>query len=105
MPAYKVEICGVNTSTLPVLNENQKKELFTRIRQGDQQAREEYIRGNLRLVLSVIRRFSASNENVDDLFQIGCIGLIKSISETTTACVSAAPCEIPPTKPFMPESL
>ena len=79
MPAYKVEICGVNTSTLPVLNENQKKELFTRIRQGDQQAREEYIRGNLRLVLSVIRRFSASNENVDDLFQIGCIGLIKSI--------------------------
>ena len=49
MPAYKVEICGVNTSTLPVLNENQKKELFTRIRQGDQQAREEYIRGNLRL--------------------------------------------------------
>ena len=80
MPAYKVEICGVNTSTLPVLNENQKKELFTRIRQGDQQAREEYIRGNLRLVLSVIRRFSASNENVDDLFQIGCIGLIKSIN-------------------------
>ena len=79
MSAYKVEICGVNTSTLPVLNENQKKELFTRIRQGDRQAREEYIRGNLRLVLSVIRRFSASNENVDDLFQIGCIGLIKSI--------------------------
>ena len=79
MPAYKVEICGVNTSTLPVLNEDQKKELFTRIRQGDTQAREEYIRGNLRLVLSVIRRFSASNENVDDLFQIGCIGLIKSI--------------------------
>ena len=79
MPAYKVEICGVNTSTLPVLNENQKKELFTRIRQGDQQAREEYIRGNLRLVLSVIRRFSVSNENVDDLFQIGCIGLIKAL--------------------------
>ena len=79
MPAYKVEICGVNTSTLPVLNEDQKKELFTRIRQGDTQAREEYIRGNLRLVLSVIRRFSASNENVDDLFQIGCIRLIKSI--------------------------
>ena len=80
MSAYKVEICGVNTSTLPVLNEDQKKELFTRIRQGDRQAREEYIRGNLRLVLSVIRRFSASNENVDDLFQIGCIGLIKSIN-------------------------
>lgn len=84
MPAYKVEICGVNTSTLPVLNEDQKKELFTRIRQGDTQAREEYIRGNLRLVLSVIRRFSASNENVDDLFQIGCIGLMKAIDNFDT---------------------
>lgn len=79
MAAYKVEICGVNTATLPVLKESEKADLFERIRQGDQAAREEYIRGNLRLVLSVIRRFSASNENVDDLFQIGCIGLIKSI--------------------------
>lgn len=79
MAAYKVEICGVNTAALPVLKESEKADLFERIRQGDPAAREEYIRGNLRLVLSVIRRFSASNENVDDLFQIGCIGLIKSI--------------------------
>lgn len=79
MSSYKVEICGVNTSTLPVLNESEKKELFSRIKNGDLKAREAYIRGNLRLVLSVIRRFWSSNENVDDLFQIGCIGLIKSI--------------------------
>ena len=79
MSSYKVEICGVNTSSLPVLKESEKKELFVRIKKGDLDAREAYIRGNLRLVLSVIRRFWASNENVDDLFQIGCIGLIKSI--------------------------
>ncbi len=79
MSSYKVEICGVNTSTLPILKESEKKELFTRIKNGDLKARETYIRGNLRLVLSVIRRFWSSNENVDDLFQIGCIGLIKSI--------------------------
>lgn len=79
MAAYKVEICGVNTSTLPILKEEEKAELFQKIRQGDLAAREAYIKGNLRLVLSVIRRFASSNENVDDLFQIGCIGLIKSI--------------------------
>ena len=79
MASYKVEICGVNTSTLPILKESEKKDLFVRIKNGDLTARETYISGNLRLVLSVIRRFSASNENVDDLFQIGCIGLIKSI--------------------------
>ena len=79
MAAYKVEICGVNTSTLPILKEEEKAELFQKIRQGDLAARETYIKGNLRLVLSVIRRFASSNENVDDLFQIGCIGLIKSI--------------------------
>ena len=79
MAAYKVEICGVNTSTLPILKEEEKAELFRKIRQGDLAAREAYIKGNLRLVLSVIRRFASSNENVDDLFQIGCIGLIKSI--------------------------
>ena len=75
----KVEICGVNTSKLPVLSNDEKEVLFSRIQQGDQEARELYIKGNLRLVLSVIKRFSNSNENVDDLFQIGCIGLIKSI--------------------------
>ncbi len=79
MAAYKVEICGVNTSTLPILKEEEKNALFERIKNGDKEAREEYIKGNLRLVLSVIRRFAGSNENVDDLFQIGCIGLIKSI--------------------------
>ncbi len=79
MAAYKVEICGVNTAKLPVLKEEEKSDLFARIKAGDQDAREAYIKGNLRLVLSVIKRFSNSNENVDDLFQIGCIGLIKSI--------------------------
>ena len=75
----KVEICGVNTSKLPLLKNAEKEELFRRILDGDAEARREYINGNLRLVLSVIKRFHASNENVDDLFQIGCIGLIKAI--------------------------
>lgn len=79
MAVYKVEICGVNTATLPILSEEEKTKLFARIKAGDKSAREEYIKGNLRLVLSVIKRFSNSNENMDDLFQIGCIGLIKSI--------------------------
>ena len=80
----KVEICGVNTTKLPKLNNEDKEALFKRIKTGDKEAREEYIRGNLRLVLSVIKRFSASNENVDDLFQIGCIGLIKAIDNFDT---------------------
>jgi len=75
----KVEICGVNTSKLPVLTKAQKDELFKKIQQGDQKAREEYINGNLKLVLSVIRKFNNRKENPDDLFQIGCIGLIKAI--------------------------
>lgn len=79
MSSYKVEISGVNTATLPILKEEEKASLFEKIQAGDKEARETYIRGNLRLVLSIIRRFSNSNENVDDLFQIGCIGLIKSI--------------------------
>ena len=79
MSSYKVEISGVNTATLPILKEEEKASLFERIQAGDMEARETYIRGNLRLVLSIIRRFSNTNENVDDLFQIGCIGLIKSI--------------------------
>ena len=80
MTANKVEICGVNTSKLPLLSEQEKEQLFARIKKGDKEAKEEYIRGNLRLVLSVIRRFSSSGENPDDLFQIGCIGLIKAIN-------------------------
>lgn len=84
MAQGKVEICGVNTSKLPLLTSAQKEMLFDRIRQGDPEAREQYIKGNLRLVLSVIKRFSQSNENVDDLFQIGCIGLIKAIDNFDT---------------------
>ena len=76
----KVEICGVNTAKLPILKEEEKEALFARIKAGDDEAKEEYIKGNLRLVLSVIKRFHSSNENPDDLFQIGCIGLIKAIN-------------------------
>src|SRR5690242_20124921 len=75
----KVEICGVNTSKLPVLTNDQKKILFERMHRGDDSAREEFIKGNLRLVLSVIQRFNNRGEYVDDLFQVGCIGLIKAI--------------------------
>ncbi|GAE90614.1 RNA polymerase sporulation sigma factor SigG [Acetivibrio straminisolvens] len=75
----KVEICGVNTSKLPVLTNEQKKALFERMHNGDTSAREEFIKGNLRLVLSVIQRFNNRGEYVDDLFQVGCIGLIKAI--------------------------
>ena len=79
MALYKVEICGVNTSKLPILTDKEKEELFDRIDQGDKEARDLFIKGNLRLVLSIIQRFNNSNENVDDLFQIGCIGLIKAL--------------------------
>ncbi len=75
----KVEICGVNTSKLPVLTNEQKKVLFDRMHKGDISARDEFIKGNLRLVLSVIQRFNNRGEYVDDLFQVGCIGLIKAI--------------------------
>ena len=75
----KVEIASVNTSQLPVLTDKEKDELFIKIKQGDEEARTEFIKGNLRLVLSVIQRFYGRGENADDLFQIGCIGLIKSI--------------------------
>ena len=84
MALNKVEICGVNTSKLPILKAEEKEELFRRIKQGDEEARELYIKGNLRLVLSVIKRFSNSSENMDDLFQIGCIGLIKAIDNFDT---------------------
>ncbi len=75
----KVEICGVNTATLKVLSEKEKMALLRRVRDGDKQARDELVNGNLRLVLSVIQRFTGRGENLDDLFQVGCIGLIKSI--------------------------
>lgn len=75
----KVEICGVNTSKLPVLSNAKMRELLAKIKDGDQQAREEMVQGNLRLVLSVIQRFNNRGEYVDDLFQVGCIGLMKAI--------------------------
>lgn len=79
MAMNKVEICGVDTSTLPVISNERMRELFPLVHSGDLNAREEFIRGNLRLVLSVIQRFSNRGENVDDLFQVGCIGLIKAL--------------------------
>ena len=75
----KVELCGVDTSQLPVLSEAEKSALIRAARTGDAQARQEMIRGNLRLVLSVVQKFSNRGENPDDLFQVGCIGLIKAI--------------------------
>ena len=75
----KVEICGVNTAKLPILTVEQKTELMKKIKDGDEEAREEFIKGNLRLVLSVIQRFNNRGESPDDVFQIGCIGLIKAI--------------------------
>ena len=79
MAGNKVELCGVNTAKLPLLKEEEKEELLARIKEGDEDAREQYIKGNLRLVLSVIKRFSSSSENADDLFQIGCVGLMKAV--------------------------
>ena len=75
----KVEICGVNTATLTVLTEAEKIRLLHRMQEGDERARSELVQGNLRLVLSVVQRFAGRGENPDDLFQVGCIGLIKSI--------------------------
>lgn len=75
----KVEICGVNTSKLTVLSDEKKRELLLKLKDGDFGARDELIYGNLKLVLSIIQRFMNRNENVDDLFQVGCIGLIKAV--------------------------
>ncbi len=81
----KVEICGVNTSKLPVLSRERKRELFERIKQGDKEAREEFVYGNLRLVLSIMKRFAGRSDNPDDLFQVGCVGLIKAIDNFDTS--------------------
>jgi RNA polymerase sporulation-specific sigma factor len=80
----KVEICGVNTSKLPVLTSKEKEELFVKIKAGDAAARDTFVNGNLRLVLSVMQRFTGRGENVDDLFQVGCVGLIKAIENFDT---------------------
>ncbi|MCL2619735.1 MAG: RNA polymerase sporulation sigma factor SigG [Defluviitaleaceae bacterium] len=81
----KVEICGVNTAKLPMLKQAEKDALFAKILQGCKHARSEYIYGNLRLVLSVIQRFNNRGENIDDIFQVGCIGLIKAIDNFDTS--------------------
>lgn len=81
----KVEICGINTAKLPLLQSSEKESLFSQIYQGDKRAREKYIEGNLRLVLSVLKRFRLTAENADDLFQIGCIGLMKAIDNFDTS--------------------
>lgn len=80
----KVQLCGVNTSKLPVLSGKEKQALFEKIKQGDKEAREKFINGNLRLVLSIIGRFASRGENPDDLFQVGCIGLIKALDNFDT---------------------
>ena len=76
----KVDLCGLDTSKLPVLTPQRMQELYPLVHSGDKAARDEFIQGNLRLVLSVIQRFSGRGENVDDLFQVGCIGLIKAVN-------------------------
>ena len=81
----KVEICGVNTAKLESLTDEEKRELLSRVKQGDEEARRLLISGNLRLVLSIIQRFANRRENMDDLFQVGCIGLIKAIDNFNTA--------------------
>ena len=81
----KVEICGVNTSELKVLSDDEKKVLLERSKEGDKEARQELINGNLRLVLSVVQRFTGRRENLDDLFQVGCIGLVKAVDNFNTA--------------------
>lgn len=81
----KVEICGVNTSELKVLKNDEIKELLLKIKDGDEEARQKMISGNLRLVLSVIQKFSSRGENADDLFQVGCVGLIKAIDNFDTS--------------------
>lgn len=84
MAITKVEICGVNTSKLPVLTSSEQEELFKKLQSGDQEAKRQYIYGNLRLVLSVIQRFNNRGESIDDIFQVGCIGLIKAINNFDT---------------------
>lgn len=81
----KVELCGVDTAQLPVLSETEKRQLLTRARAGDAAARQAMIEGNLRLVLSVVQRFAQRGENLDDLFQVGCIGLLKAIANFDTS--------------------
>ena len=79
MARHKVEISGVNTASMKVLSSEETENLFRRMKENDPTAREELIEGNLKLVLSILKRFNRRNENLDDLFQVGCIGLVKAI--------------------------
>ncbi len=79
MAVNKVELCGVDTSTIPVIKNERMRELFPLVHAGNREARNEFVQGNLRLVLSVIKRFQGRGESVDDLFQVGCIGLMKAM--------------------------
>lgn len=84
MALSKVEICGVDTSSLPVITNERMRELFPLVHAGDKRARDEFVQGNLRLVLSILQRFGGRGENADDLFQVGCIGLIKALDNFNT---------------------
>ncbi len=101
MALNKVEICGVNTSKLPVLSSAKMRELLEAVRDGDEEARDRLIYSNLRLVLSVIQRFTNRGEYVDDLFQVGCIGLIKAIDnfDLSQNVKRSVPCATSPTEP------
>ena len=84
MYVNKVEICGVNTAELPVMKDMEMEELISSIKAGDDELRQQFITGNLRLVLSVIQKFQNRGENMDDIFQVGCIGLIKALDDFDT---------------------
>lgn len=79
MARHKVDICGVNTANMKVLTNEENKELFQKLKEGDSFAREDLINGNLKLVLSILRKFNGKTDNLDDLFQVGCLGLVKAI--------------------------
>ena len=100
MGINKVELCGVDTSSLPVIRNERMRELFPRVHAGDRTAREDFVQGNLRLVLSVIKRFQGRGESMDDLFQVGCIGLMKAIdhfdvSQNVRFSTYAVPMNVP----------
>ena len=106
----KVEICGVNTSNLKVLTDEEKRALLERMKAGDEEARAELINGNLRLVLSIIQRFTSRKENLDDLFQVGCIGLVKAVDNFNTDLdvkfsTYAVPMNIPKRKSHLPKQV
>ena len=88
--ASKVEICGVNTAKLPLYKEAEMMEMIEKVKAGDKETRDKFIQGNLRLVLSVIQRFSNRGENPDDLFQVGCIGLIKALDNFDISLIASS---------------